>query len=133
MCLSTFIDHVPPVLRGLSKKIVPFVFLLSTTWAPHGRHQSNGRHALRANHFPKRAQILERRACHAYMTDRMEVDQACKSDLFLLIRDPEPVCQVFQHVTVAAIRIVEAGSVNQMDLKPLLLERPEAHGSCFLS
>ena len=92
MCLGTFIDHVSPVLRARPQKLFPIRFLFPTTWAPHGRYQSNRRHAASTDHFPKRAQIFERGAGHSYMTDRMEVDQACKSDLFLLIRDPEPVC-----------------------------------------
>lgn len=113
---STFFDHVSPVLRGRLQKHLPIFFFLTATWAPHGRHQSNGRHAARTNHFPKRAQILERRACHAYMSDRMEVDQACELNFLLFIRDSKPVCQVFQYVTVAAIGVIEAWGIDKMNL-----------------
>ena len=113
---GTFFVHISSVLRRRLQKHVSIFFLFSATWAPHGRHESNGSHAAGANHLPKRAQILERGACHAYMSDRMKVDQAGELILLLFIRDTEPVCQVFQHVTVAAVGVVEAWRVDEMDL-----------------
>lgn len=81
---------------------------------PHRRSENDFPQCIVAAQFLEHEKVLCGRALHAYVSDAVEVYNAVQQHL-VAIGGSEPAGNLAEHVGVASVCVVEAGSIDEVD------------------
>lgn len=91
------------------------LYIAGWTEAPHGGCKDNASEAFVATEFAKHAQILQTSATEADVNDPVNIDAPCQCEIALMGL-VELICDLPENFGVGAVGVIEAGSVDQIEL-----------------